>query len=142
MRNEEIFRSLCYYGQSDNKIDIHINNDAFKIASENGYLNIVKWLYEISTKNNNKNNKIDIHIDNEYAFRNACKNGHLNVAEWLYNLSKIDGNSKINIHMVNEYAFIYSCYHGYTNIQILLNGYIIYPLKIIWIIIILKLIFV
>ena len=67
----------------------------------NGHKEIAEWLYNLSKI---ENSKIDIYIDNNFAFKYACMNGHRDIAEWLYNISKADGKT-INIYTDCEYAF-------------------------------------
>lgn len=69
-----------------NDIDIHVENEyAFQLSCEHGYLEISKWLVDLSLQKNFI--PINIHANNEAAFQKSCMNNHLEVAKWLVNLS-------------------------------------------------------
>ena len=55
------------------------NEEAFRLACENGNLEVAKWLYQIKPT-------IDVSAKNDYAFCYTCENGNLNVAKWLQTL--------------------------------------------------------
>jgi len=58
-----------------NGVDIHIEDDeAFKVASSEGYFPIVQYLFERGA---------NIHADNDYALRLASENGHFLVVKYL-----------------------------------------------------------
>ena len=97
-------------------IDIIKNNmnTLFCYACINIDKEVIEWLYELSKIDGNT--KIDIHVDNDFAFKNACHNNSKKVAEWLYELSKIDGNTKIDIHIDNDITFKNTCYRGYKEV--------------------------
>jgi len=68
---------LCVikYLVSVGPISVHIQNEEiFRLACKNGYLDIIEYLVE---------NGVDIHLDDEYALHWASCNGHLNVVEYL-----------------------------------------------------------
>ena len=62
------------------------------------------------------NNKIDIHIANEYVFQWSCGNGHLEVTKWLIELSRSKGFALIDIHADDEFAFRKSCSDGHLEV--------------------------
>ena len=47
----------------------------------NGHLDTAKWLYGLSNLDNN--NRIDIHVNNDYIFRDACEQNDIAVSRWL-----------------------------------------------------------
>lgn len=79
--------------------------ECFSLCCRYGYLDGVKWLWEIS------NGKIDIYAKNEPVFDESshlnecfvwcCRYGYLNVAKWLWEVSK----GSIDIHAENEHIF-------------------------------------
>ena len=72
----------------ENGANIHANNDyALRLASKNGYLEVVMFLVEKGA---------NIHADRDYALRSASKNGHLDVVNYIKSLIKKDTNTKIN----------------------------------------------
>jgi len=81
---------------------------AFVLACENGHINVMQWLWNISNK------KIDLHVKNEFEFvlGLACKNGHIHIAQWLWYIS----NETINIHANNEYPFTAACDNEHLDI--------------------------
>ncbi len=83
---------------------------AFRLSCYKGYIDMAKWLYGLD-------GKINIHVDNDYAFFQSCYSGKLEVVKWLYGL---DG--KINIHVDNDDAFRISCENGYMDVTIWLYG--------------------
>jgi hypothetical protein len=74
----------------------------FKNACYNGHLELAMHL-------KNKYPKINISIDDEFAFRYACTNGHLDVAKWLYEVKP-----DINVSANNEHAYRYACYYKHN----------------------------
>ena len=80
----------------------------FLTSCGSGYINVAKWAYNLSKI---RGNKIDIHIEDEYAFVNACSNGHKDIAQWLYNI-----DTKINININNNLAFRYACSNGHFDL--------------------------
>jgi len=60
--------------------------NALVFACENGYIEIVKYLFFIST--NSKIGMIDIHFNDDYAFCIACSNGHREIAKLIINYGK------------------------------------------------------
>ena len=94
-----------YYEKYKKHIDIHSNEEeCFRNACENGFLEVAQLLYEIAPD-------IDISTRSEYPFRYACVNGHLNVAQWLVAIKPT-----INISIWNNYAFFSSCSNGHLDI--------------------------
>lgn len=74
----EIYKQLMGNG------DIEVNfcqNHPFRIAAENGHLEIVKYLVT------NAPEKVDIHDDLDYAISNVINNRHLHVLEFLIQTS-------------------------------------------------------
>lgn len=93
------YRECCYcVKKSVNKIHCHFIN-----ACKNGYILTIKFLLE--------NFKINIHIDDDYAFRLACENGHTETVKYLFSL-----DNKINIHAVNNDAFVKACMNNHLDI--------------------------
>ena len=77
---------------------------SLRLASEKGYLEIVKLLLDHSS---------DVHAEKEYALHDACYNGHVEVAKLL-----IDNGA--NIHALNSEALRDACLNGYLEIVRLL----------------------
>jgi hypothetical protein len=87
--------------------NIHAENEkAFRLSCNNCYLDVAKWLWNIS------NHKINIHTEEEGVFRWGCENGYLDVVKWLWNIS----NHKINIHAADDFAFSESCKSGHLEV--------------------------
>ena len=57
----------------------------------------------------NKFGRVDIHVDNEYAFRWACDNGHIEIVKLLLSDEVTNKFGKVNIHVDNEYTFYWAC---------------------------------
>ena len=53
----------------------HYDSFAMNYAAENGHLDIIMWLYSIGKGYNSNNRAIDY----------AAKNGHLEIVKWLHN---------------------------------------------------------
>lgn len=105
-------------------INISANNDyAFRIACENGHLEVAQWLYEIKKEINIEiafifaceNGHLDIaqwlleikpsikNLDDYVtAFENACENAKLDVAKWLFEVNPCDDMHKVNNFIRNE----------------------------------------
>jgi len=96
-----------YYLENNLKINWNIT-DLFIVLCCYGYIETLKWLIEITKKNNET---INIHKENEEAFRWSCECGQIEVVKWLFEISKENGEI-INIHANDEYAFRWSCYNG------------------------------
>ena len=79
-------------------------NHAFKLAYENGYLNVAEWLYLFKAN-------IDTSANNKYVFVYTCSNGYLNMAKWLYEIKP-----DIDISFESNYAFRTTCYNGHLNV--------------------------
>jgi sulfur relay (sulfurtransferase) DsrC/TusE family protein len=120
---ESVFIELCKRGYMKDirkwtnqcNINIHWCDEyGFRLACEQGYLNIVEYLtnfYETS------NTIIDIHINEEEGFRTACSNGHYNIIKYLVNLYKNHSfYTKININARNEEGFKMACRNNHLNI--------------------------
>ena len=75
----------------------------FLCLSENGHLNIAKWLI------NNKN--INIYHHSDISFIKSCKNGHLKMAKWLITLLTCD-------YIPSNKALITSCSNGHIDIVV------------------------
>ncbi len=127
-----------------NGADIHMNNDiALREASENSYLDIVKYLVELKPDGANihaqddyalrmasrhgyldivrylvelKPDGANIHAEDDYALRMASLNGHLEVVKYLV-------SNGANIHTENDFALRYSSYNGYLDIVKYLVGH-------------------
>lgn len=82
-------------------------NEKFLKACQYNYPHAAKYLLEKYT------DKINIHIENEYAFRWSCSNDHLEIAKWLYSL-----DHKINIHVYCDEAFKQSCKNGRVKVAL------------------------
>jgi hypothetical protein len=80
----------------------------FDMACENGYIDVAKFLYDLSIKNSKRI------YDFEYAFKKSCKNNHLAVAKWLYKLS-VKTNNKLDTNTI-DIIFKESCEKGHKNI--------------------------
>ena len=92
-----------------NDINIHaINEFAFQLSCKHGYLEIAKWLLNLSMQKNFTS--IDVHANCDLSFRWSCEYGHLEVAKWL-----IGFGLRINLSVINGLFFrcnsigIYSC---------------------------------
>ena len=99
------------------RIDIHVDNEfLFRFVCEEGYLEVAKWLWEVSQRETKEigreTKKIDIHVDNEYAFCWTCYGGHFEIVKWLWEIS----NKSINIHVLDENAFRWACEKGHLEI--------------------------
>ena len=80
-------------------IDIHRNKEnAFYIAYMQHSNDIVKYLLEIGEKTNNR---IDIHVDNNYAIKKICNNGNIELVKYL-----IEYCYRINDNFTNDFASI------------------------------------
>lgn len=99
---------------------------SFQFFVENGYENLAKDIYHTC--------KIDIHVDNDYAFHLSCREGYVDVAKWLFNIGgdNIDKNDAfelscrmaqmdvvkwlynlgVDIHYDDDSAFVSSCESG------------------------------
>ena len=94
-------------------IDIHADNEwAFRLSCSCGHLEIMRWLYQLSTKHDSY--PINIHVEDEWAFCASCSDNLIN-AQWLYQLS-IEMNSPIDIHINDETPFCQSCQEGHLEI--------------------------
>lgn len=79
-------------------IDIHEKGELFfRLACENGSLDISKILYEYC---NNNNDPIDIYSFDNYAFEKACWNNHYETVKWLDSIG-----CKLNIKKGNHKIF-------------------------------------
>lgn len=87
-------------------------NDAFKLACCSGKLDTVKWLWDLSIKNNIP---ININHNNNEAFLFTCYSGHFEILKWLWDKS-IEINSPINIHANDDLGFRLSCTDGNLDI--------------------------
>lgn len=119
--NEKIAKWLSLKIKRTNKIkrinsDIEINSDVLYEMCENGYYDIIKWLYEnnyliidkYDNKHNNKyNNKYNDKYNINEIFLKSCLGGNLNLVKWLYDITQ-------NIKLINNYdtAFINACKSG------------------------------
>lgn len=107
-------------------VDLFVDNKAYRLASERGNLEIMKWLcnqpestidhisdaeaFRIACLNNYldvakwlySKGDIDLHINNDLVFREVCGEGHLEIAKWLY----LEGN--VDLHVSNDWVFKYS----------------------------------
>ena len=81
--------------------DIHADNDqALRLASEYGYLDIVKYLISAGA---------NIHADDDYALRWASSNDHLDIVKYLI-------SAGANIHGWDDGALRGASYHGHLDI--------------------------
>jgi hypothetical protein len=78
----------------DPMITFSARHEAFQIGYEKGFLEFTKWFYRSA--------RIDIHLDNEYAFRWACGRGHLDVSQWLYSLGNVNIHVKEDVKLFEE----------------------------------------
>lgn len=100
---------VCKWVHSIDPNLLRTGNDCpMRWASENGYFDIVKWLYKKSNKT------IDVAARNNYAFRNACKNGHIEIAQWIY--KKLDGIHTIDLSFEDYQAFVWASEFGHLDI--------------------------
>ncbi len=90
-----------------NGANIHARNDyALRYSSENGHIEVVKYLVEL------KPDGANIHTDDDYSLRWASRNGHLDIVKYLVEL-KLDG---ANIHTRNDGALIWASFNGHLDI--------------------------
>ena len=114
MTKEEELIEACSKGNLDEVralveqgVDIHYWNDiAFRWASENGHLEIVKYLYDVGG--------VDIHVHNDLAFQWASQHGHLEVVKYLYECGA-------NIHADDDLAFRWASKYDHTDVVIFLK---------------------
>lgn len=127
---KKLYIKICYFGyfrvmkylwnyHNKSKIDIHFGDEVlFKLACQEGHLEIVKWLYMISktypimrSKNSTDNSSTIIHsILNTSLDKNLLlPNTFLEILPALIEKQK----KLINIHSDNECAFRLSCKHGH-----------------------------
>jgi hypothetical protein len=97
-----------YYERHKVKINEHFNL-MFSVCCQKNFLDVAKYLYEISKKDGDK---INIHYDDDITFKEACTRNHLNVVKWLYEISSMDDNTKFDIHMSDELPFRTCCHVG------------------------------
>lgn len=89
---------------NNTKINTYTINNAFRSVCENGHSDTAKWLYNLSTNKLEKNNKIDIHMEDDYIFVQASCEGHKSILNLLYNLSQIDGNKRYSRASIRKSA--------------------------------------
>ena len=65
-------RSILHTNNTARKANIKSDNIKFRMACENGHVEIVQWL----TQKNNMTAQ-EAKINDNYAFKIACENGHL-----------------------------------------------------------------
>lgn len=85
------------------KFGVDWRNDfgkCFDWCCSNGYLEIAKWLWEVSSKKEMNEGKIDIHANNGHVFRESSRHGHSDVVRWLWKIN----NGKFNMNFRNERA--------------------------------------
>jgi hypothetical protein len=80
------------------------NEEAFRWACCNGYLQVAQWLYQIKPT-------LNISAENENAFRMACYNNNLVLALWLYQIKPT-----LDISAKNEEVFRHACYHNHLHL--------------------------
>ena len=83
---------------------------AFQYAAINGHLSVLKYLVELS---NERNEKLNIHSDDDCAFLCAAENGHLSVLKYIVELSD-ERNEKLNIYY--DRVFQYVAYYGHLSV--------------------------
>lgn len=76
---------------------------AFRHSCSKGYLEIAKWLIDLSLQKNFT--QINIHKFDESAFRYSCVRGHLEVAKWLVDLGMQKYFTPIDIHAAENRLF-------------------------------------
>lgn len=76
----------------------------FRLACEQGTLNLAKWTSTLLTKE-------EIQYNNQAAFRVACHNGHLQVAQWLGGFLTID-----DMRSEQNYAICWACWNGHLHV--------------------------
>lgn len=84
-----------------------VMHTAFKLASKNGHLETIKWLYHI--------NPIIV-VDCYDAFDLSCSNGHIEIADWLIKLGAVTSKQV-------EKTFIDTCKKGHLECAKLLIHY-------------------
>jgi len=85
----------------ENETNIRAYNDfSIKLASTNGHTEIVKFLVE---------NGANIHSDNDYSIRIASENGHLNIVKYLI-------KKGANIHAKDDEALRRASRNGHLNV--------------------------
>lgn len=69
----------------------------FEVFCREGYLEIVKWVKQITSETHIKNNNYD-------PFRSACECGHFEVTIWLR-----ENFSEIKFYVQDNYEFCHAC---------------------------------
>lgn len=111
--NDNLFPTICMNGHTNivewllpiyhKQITSDVYDLVLRFSCRHGKLEIIKMICSV--------NKLNIRVNNDYAFRTSCEFGHLDVAKYLISLD--DG---INIHSDDEYAFRMSCKHGHMKV--------------------------
>jgi len=95
---------LDYKNKSEEELEKYVNNESFKLACENGHLEVAQWLLSIKPD-------INISADDDCAFRWTCDYGHLEVAQWLRSIKP-----DINISAEDDWAFKGACENGHLEV--------------------------
>ena len=82
------------------------NEYVFVICCQNGHLEMIMWLYNLS-------GFFDMDINYDLSFAKSCRHGHLEVAQWLYNLL-----NSIDIHANNNSIFKLSCQNNHLKVAL------------------------
>jgi len=104
-----LVKFLLEYAEMNNmKININVEDYAFRLACGSGNLDVVKFLLEYAEMNNME---IDINVQRDCVFRLACGDGSLELVKFLLEYAEMN-NTEIDINADDEYAFRLACRSG------------------------------